>query len=441
MSNIIRLLRFFVIGVILLWISPKFCFATIAPDVIGVRQSNVSGVYQEDLGPGWAMRIPGLHRIIEVPRRFEFLDYTGDDMGPQESLQIRTQDNNIVIVDVSVPYHIKPGEGHLVVEAGNHVEDRNGLLRVQRLAEETTVSVLREHLAELTSAEWYDSAQRLAVSAQTLEVLNASLADLHVQAEAVLIRAVTFRTEYEQQLQQIQLNEQNKLLDGAREKVATKQQGLDKYMQGTNALSAAREQEWNAKIARLEGAYQVGFIDTAGDNTPGAARRILQEIVGGVPPTGEGTAPTDEGEGAAPTDEGEGGDAAPTGLGNPIRRELVTKAAEALDMPPEKVTNVYLLGIQNIQAETLEYDQRVRIQADGVSARLTAEGEATVAQVRGAYESRINQLLDSVAGRAYVSYQAADNVKFDENLVFQSSDGFPSVLRLREMTERFMGLR
>lgn len=405
MSSITKILRIFVVGIVLMWLAPKFCFVTIDPDTIGVRQSNFSGVHEEDLDPGWALRVPAVHKIIELPRRFEFLDYTKDDMGPQEPLQIRTQDNNIVVIDVSVPYHVIEGEGYMVVKAGNHVEDRSGLLRFQRLAQETTVSVLREHLADLTSAEWYDTERRLKVSEDALVVLNESLGDLHVEAEAVLIRAVTFRDEYERQLQQIQLNEQNKLLDGAREKVALKQQSLDKFVQGTNALAAAREQQWNAKIAKLEGAYQVGFVNAGEDTTPGAARRILE---------------------AMPPEE---------------RAALVTRAAEAMAMEGDDVDNTYLLGIQTIQAETLEYDQRVRVQADGLSARLTAEGEATVAQVRGAYEARINELLDSVAGRAYVAYEAAENVKFDDTLVFQSDDGFPSVLRLREMTERFMGLR
>ncbi|MEX1365179.1 MAG: SPFH domain-containing protein, partial [Nannocystaceae bacterium] len=403
MKSLSRILQLFVIGMLVLWLSPKFCFATIEPDDIGVRQSNFSGVYEEDLGPGWALRIPGIHKIIEVPRRYEFLDYTNDDMGPQEPLQIRTQDNNIVLIDVSVPYHIIPGEAYMLVKAGNHVEDRQGLLRFQRLAEETTVSVLREKLAELTSAEWYDSERRLEVGDDALELLNESLADLHVRAETVLVRAVTFRDEYERQLQQIQLNEQNKLLDGAREKVATKQQSLDKYSQGTFALSAAREQQWKGRLAKLERAYQVGFVDIEGDTELGYARKFL----------GEKT---------------------------PEEREaLVVAAAEALDMRPEDVDDSYLLGIQNIQAETLEYDQRVRLQADGVSARLSAEGEATVAKVRGAYESRINELLDSVAGRAYVAYQAAAHVKFDDTLVFRSNDGIPSVLRLRDLTEKFMG--
>lgn len=405
MKGLKRFLRLFVVLVLIMWLAPKFCFATVDPDIIGVRQSNFSGVYEEDLGPGWVLRIPGVHKIIEVPRRFEYLDYTNDDIGPQEPLQIRTQDNNIVIIDVSVPYRVKPGEAFMLVKAGNHVEDRRGLLRFQRLAEETTVSVLREHLAELTSAEWYDSARRLEVAERSLKVLNVSLGDLHVEAEAVLVRAVTFRDEYERQLQQIQLNEQNKLLDGAREKVAKKQQALDKFVQGTNALAASREQEWKAKIARLEGAYQVGFVRLEDETTPGSARRILEAL-------------------------------------EPAQREaMVTEATEALDMKPEDVNNDYLLGIQNIQAETLEYDQRVRVESDGISARLSAEGDATVAQVRGAYETRLNELLDSVAGRAYVAYQAAANVKFDDTLVFQSDDGFPTVLRLREMTERFMGIR
>ena len=400
-----RALQIFVVAVLVLWLVPQLFFATVEPDVIGVRQSNFSGVYEEDLGPGWVLRLPGLHKIIEVPRRFEFLDYTNDDLGPQEPLQIRTQDNNIVIIDVSVPYHIKPGEGFQVVQAGNHVEDRKGLLRFQRLAEETTVSVLREHLAELTSAEWYDSERRLEVSKRALALLNTSLAELHVEAEAVLIRSVTFRDEYEKQLQQIQLNEQNKLLDGAREKVAKKQQALDKFVQGTNALASAREQQWNGKIARLEGAYQVGFIEIGDETNPGSARRLLAEM-------------------------------------DPAAREtLVTTAAKALAMEPGTVDDAYLLGITNIQAETLEYDQRVRVQSDGVSARLMAEGDATVAQVRGAYETRINELLDSNAGRAYVAYEAAAKVKFDDTLVFQSDDGVPTILRLRDLTEQFMGLR
>ena len=111
--------------------------------------------------------------------------------------------------------------------------------------------VLREHLAELTSAEWYHTDRRLEVSAASLEVLNASLADLHVEATAVLIRAVTFREEYERQLQQIQLNEQNKLLDRAREILwlidgAAKADMLPRVKRGDTAIPAGRVRNANA---------------------------------------------------------------------------------------------------------------------------------------------------------------------------------------------------
>ena len=115
MKTIGRICRWFVIFVLVLWLGPKFCFTTVAPDEIGVRQSNFSGVEDEDLGPGWVLRLPGVHRIITLPRRFGFLDYTDETASPRQPLQIRTQDNNIVHVDVSVPIHIIEGDRKSVV--------------------------------------------------------------------------------------------------------------------------------------------------------------------------------------------------------------------------------------------------------------------------------------------------------------------------------------
>src|SRR5687767_8837962 len=98
----------------------------------------------------------------------------------------------------------------MIMMAGNHMQSGNGQFRFQRLAAETTVSVLREDLANLTSSDFYNTDKRLTVAASTLKVLNEELAPLHLEAQAVLVRAVTFRPEYEVQLQAIQLNEQNK---------------------------------------------------------------------------------------------------------------------------------------------------------------------------------------------------------------------------------------
>jgi regulator of protease activity HflC (stomatin/prohibitin superfamily) len=392
------------------WLLPSLMATTVRPGDVAVRQNNFSGVSERDITPGFAMRLPGVHKIHVLPSRYSFLSYSSEAEGAGGSLQIRTRDNNIVLLDVSVPYRIIPGQAFEVVKAGNHIADGSGTFRYQRLAQETTVSVLREQLADLTSSEFYSTERRLEVADRALKMLNESLAPLHVEAERVLIRAVTFRPEYEKQLQQIQLNEQNKLLDGAREKVAKEQQELDKFTQATAALAASRQQDWIKRQALLDRAYELGFVELpvvegGEDATAGSVRRAL------------------------------------AALDDAQRAALVTRAAGLLDKPEAEITDEYLLGIKNIQAETLEYDRRVRSEADGLAARLEAEGRAELAKVRGEYESQLNALLGSSAGRAYVAYEAAGKITFHERLVFQSDDGIPSVLRLRAFAEQFMGNR
>jgi hypothetical protein len=375
-NALIKTSKLLVIFALTFWIIPAACTTTVGPNEIGVRQSATSGVLDEDLGPGWHVSIPGFHKIIMVPSSYFMLDFTTDNKGPQKPLEIRTKDNNTVELDISIPIRIKPGEAHALVAAGNHVRDPDGGYRYMRLAEETATSVLREEMAVLDS----------------------------VEAQAVLVRAVRYRDEYEKQLQQIQLNEQNKLLDAATQKLATVQQSLDNYQQGTNAQVAQRQQEWGAKQAMLERAYQVGLLDVV-DATPGAARAKLAQL-----------APADL---AAKKDE----------------------AAKIFGMDAASVSDGYLIGIKNINAETLEYKNRVTAEADALEGRLAAEGRAMVAKVQGEYENKLNALLGSPAGKAYVAWQAADNVKFGDTLTFSSADGIPAVLRLRAFAEQFMGAR
>ncbi|MBL9101948.1 MAG: hypothetical protein JNL82_13375 [Myxococcales bacterium] len=392
---------FICITALVLLIAPTCFISTVPLGQIGVRSSNMSGVLEADLGPGWHLNVASIHALTLLPSHYLFLDYGAED---GQSLTIRTRDNNNVFVDVTVPYRIKPGEGHMIMKAGNHMQTGNGTYRFQRLAAETTVSVLREDLANLTSSDFYNTEKRLTVAADTLKVLNEELAPLHLEAQAVLLRAVSFRPEYEVQLQAIQLNEQNKLLDGARQKVAQQQQELDNFELQTTALSNARQQDWVKRQADLERVYQVGFVDTKGDRTPGAARRVLKA------------------------------------MSEEDADKLRVEAGKLLEIADaEKIIDEYLLGIQNIQAETLEYKQRVTAEADGVAGRLKAEGEADLAAVRGEFETKINALLGSPAGRAYVAYKSAENVQFSQTLTFQSREGIPAVLRLRNFALQFMG--
>lgn len=459
METLSKISKWFVLGFIGLLVLRGLVIDNIEIGHVGVRRSNVGGVVEQDLEPGWRLEIVGLHKIVELPSTYQFLEFTGT-----EALEIRTKDNNIVSLDISVPYRIAPGTAYEIVEAGNHVEDGTGGFRFQRLTRETTIGVLREHLADLQSSDFYDTDRRAKVANRTLELLNERLAPLHVEANAILIRSVFFPPAYELQLMQIQLNAQNKLLDGASKLVADKQQELDNYQQRTNALSSSRAQSWKAKLARIDRGYQVGFLGVKLGH--GVGERAEDVPAEGAPPTD--AAPSD-----APPSDALPDDAPPidpsldgplidepialTGLPEPIdvepgaaRRKLEqmtpdellavkAAAAKTLGGKPEEYGDAYLLGIKNIQAETLAYDQEVRAGADGVAARLEAEGDAMVAEVRGAYETKINKLLSSSAGRAFVAWEAAAYVQFAKDLTFQSSDGVPSVLRLREFAKTFMG--
>jgi hypothetical protein len=404
MNAAIKLSKVVVVAALVLWIVPSLFMARVEPNEIGVRQSAIGGVNDDDQLPGWHWRVPGLHKLIILPSAYFMLDYTNDDKGPQKSLVIRTKDNNTVELDVTVSVRIKPGGAHGLVSAGNHVKDPDGRFRYQRLAEENATSVLREELATLDSVGFYSTERRLAATAKATEMLNKQLAPMNLEAQAVLVRAVRFRVEYEKQLTQIQLNEQNKLLDAASQKLAGVQQSLDNYVQGTSAQVSARTQDWIKRQAELERAYQVGLLDVP-DAAPGGARAKLAAL----PPA-----------------------------------DVEAKRAEAaklFGLDPASVTDAYLIGIKNIQAETLEYKNRVTASADAIEGRLGAEGDAMVAKVQGEYESKLNALLGSPSGRAYVAWQAADNVKFAEKLTFSSADGIPAVLRLRAFAEAFMNGR
>lgn len=370
---------------------------TVSAGNTGVRYSNAAGLLQEDLAPGYHLNITGLHRIWELPAHHLFLSYEGDD-----PLSIRTKDNNTVTVDVSIPYHIKPGHAWKVMRDGNHLREGEGF-RFERFAEEAAISVLRRHLAELRSEDFYNTDRRMEVAQAALADLNEKLAAYHLEGSAVLLRSAYFRPAYEEQLATIQLNEQQKLLDEAKRTVADARQAYDNYAQQTVALVAGVEQQWKTKRAGIERAYQVGFVDPQAAVDVGGMRIAL---------------------GAMDDD---------------ARAALVVQAAELLEVEAEAVGTAHLMGVEHIRAETAEYQQRVRAEADGIAGRLEAEGEARVGKVLAGYERQVNQLLGSAAGRAYVAYHAAEKVQFAETLTFQSGEGIPSVLRLGDMAASLMG--
>ncbi|MCK5797530.1 MAG: SPFH domain-containing protein, partial [Deltaproteobacteria bacterium] len=171
-----RLSRYFLLFSALVLIARGCLMTTIQPGTVGVRYNNALGLLEEDLQPGWHLEITGLHRVWRLPTRYLFLKYSG-----RNALSIRTKDNNTVTVDVSVSYRVIPGQAWSVMDAGNHLKT-SGRYRFERFANDTTISVLRERLAQLKSHDFYNTDRRLAIAKTTRDALNTALKGLHLQA-------------------------------------------------------------------------------------------------------------------------------------------------------------------------------------------------------------------------------------------------------------------
>src|SRR5688500_13821834 len=78
---------------------------TVEAGTVGVRYNNALGLYEHDLHPGHHLELVGLQKVYRLPSAYLKMDYTRED-----AFSIRTKDNNTILMDVSVPYRIKPGE-------------------------------------------------------------------------------------------------------------------------------------------------------------------------------------------------------------------------------------------------------------------------------------------------------------------------------------------
>jgi len=394
------LVRPLALAVVILLATPlllSMCTVNIEPGEIGVRQNNVSGagIADRDFGPGYHLRIPGVHRFYTLDERYAFIHFSDDTQ-----LDIRTRDNNVVTLDVSVPFRIRPDEGHLVVSNGLHVGDA-----YKERTRNVTMGVLREHLAAMNAPEFFDTDRRLEVTEETLIALNEALQEFHVEAERVYIRAIYYRTEYEGQLQRIQLLQQQALLDAAQQEVANRQQLLDNFNQHTSAMENARNAWWDEQSAVLSRVYTVGFEETD-----------LPYLV----------------------------DASLSGRG--IADDPTTEADE-VQMERDALTDVlnqrysaetYRLGIAGIEAETNRRVAEVEGRTSSLQERYQAEADRVIAEIEFDRDRRVNELLSRPGGRALVALEAAERLSFADELVFHA-DAAPFLFDLGNLAARLMG--
>lgn len=235
-------------------------FERVPPAKIGVKIAQWGGgVVEHDYAAGFRLGITGYHQWRYLDRRTHFLTFSRTVQTPsttnRPNLEIRTKDNNLANVDVTVTYRIKEGEGHLIIKDGirNQYRDR---------VTSTVESVLREELAQLRSEDFTSTETRLARSEATLPVLAKAMEPFHVEPLDLLVRAVRFPEQYEVKLQQKQLTKQSALLAQARERVERQQQITGVIGKETEAMEKERRADWDKRLqdARSDNEIEVAKI-------------------------------------------------------------------------------------------------------------------------------------------------------------------------------------
>jgi hypothetical protein len=222
-----------------------------------------SGVEAKDYGVGYHLSFRPLYKWHMLDRRMHVIHFVGKDTAQQQvsnnirirkTMNIRTRDNNIAYLDVSVLYSIIPDKAHRIVQDGiqRSYQDR---------AQSTMEGVLRAELAGLTSEQYQDTDERMTLQVTTKTVLNTALEPFHLKAESILIRGLEFQTEYESKLQDKQLQKQLSKLEEAKlgqfeEEKVTK--GMEREIKAAVKISEA---EWDKLLQELRSANQVAIAE------------------------------------------------------------------------------------------------------------------------------------------------------------------------------------
>lgn len=186
------------------------CLQRVEPTTIGVRQSRWGGGYeQRDYEVGLHFGLRPLTTWYALDARTHMVAFAHrSDGGTEPMLRVRTKDGNVARVAASVPYRIRPNEGHRLVAKGLRTT-------YPELVEATVKKTLLVELAHLTSDDLCDTGTRSERVRATLPRLNEALAEYHVEAESIELRMVFFPQEYESELQKKQLSRQLVLLADA----------------------------------------------------------------------------------------------------------------------------------------------------------------------------------------------------------------------------------
>jgi len=233
------------------WLLPNAFTTYIQPDELGVRRSLLGGVAAKDLTPGRAIEVPFLHSTYRLDGTLHYQQFLGD-----RALSLRTRENNVIDVDVTIVYEISRGEGHQIVEEGfaDAYDDK---------ARSVSQGFLREQLAQLSNSDVQIPERREAVANSAVEPLNLLLNQYHLTVieRGVVIRAIRFRTEYEQKLQDKQFYAVQARLDEAKVVEAEAKTETDTTEKGIDRDVKLEVESWNSKIEAAKTEFEIAIAD------------------------------------------------------------------------------------------------------------------------------------------------------------------------------------
>lgn len=246
-----RVINLVCLGFLALWAFPKLFLTRIEPWEIGVRRSLTGGITEEDFGLGYHFSLPLIQSFYRLPRTLQYLSYNDDDADADaHTLEVRTKENNLLFVDVTIPWRIKDGGAWRII--------REGFIdSYPAKVQSTATGVLREGLAALTNVDVQQTDKRIATADAILPRLNTALEQYHVVADRVVIRAIRFRPEYEQKLQDKQHYVVQGRLDEARRQESVAVQETDTYEKNIQKKINLKREEWNEKIESLKTKYEL----------------------------------------------------------------------------------------------------------------------------------------------------------------------------------------
>lgn len=281
-----------------------FTFGKIVPPyAIGIRHNgfNVFGVLEKGYGkvglrPGLHWRIPGgVSDIILLPRGFQFVQFTtGDQTGDRNeaALEIPTFDGSKILTDLTLvvrlfdesgvsPFATKEVESSTKkeLEAAKSGEDRVPVLTYQtrehggpkelisnytadrdkqlKNFSDVAHDVLKQHLAKLSTTEYYNPALREEAALDSQDAINEAIAPVGIELWATLVRRYVYaEEEIDNQIFAKNLQDQQERLNDAKSRLADAQASTEREA----AL-------WDAKIKDLnvEGGAQVQVIRSEGE--------------------------------------------------------------------------------------------------------------------------------------------------------------------------------